>query len=130
VSVVLVVDDDPDMRQFLGDFLEMEGHDVRFAGDGYSALRAIEEERPDCVLLDVMMPGLSGHQVLARVRQADGGPRLPVVMLTAAADEHQAWQAWNGGVDYFLAKPFDADQLLQFLTYLSTARAEEPDSDG
>ena len=65
-----------------------------------------------------MMPGMSGHEVLAAIRQADGGPGLPVVMLTAAADDAQAWQAWSGGVDYFLAKPFDAGQLLRFLNYL------------
>jgi DNA-binding response OmpR family regulator len=69
-------------------------------------------------VLDVMMPGMSGHEVLAAIRAADGGPGLPVVMLTAAADDAQAWRAWNGGVDYFLAKPFDADQLLTFLRYL------------
>lgn len=119
MPVVLVVDDDPDVRQYVGDILEMEGHTVRFAVDGHQALRAIEQDRPDCVVLDVMMPGLSGHQVLAQLRQSDGGPNLPVVMLTAAADEHQAWQAWNGGVDFFLAKPFDPDQLLRCLDHLS-----------
>jgi CheY-like chemotaxis protein len=119
VATVLVVDDDPAIREYVGDILELEGHDVRFAADGPSALAAIEEERPDCVVLDVMMPGMSGHEVLARVRAADGGPGLPVVMLTAAAaDESQSWQAWSGGVDYFLAKPFDAEQLLRFLDYL------------
>jgi CheY-like chemotaxis protein len=118
---VLVVDDDPAIREFVGDILELEGHSVRSVVDGPSALSAIAADRPDCVLLDVMMPGMSGHEVLAAIRKADGGPGLPVVMLTAAADDAQAWQAWNGGVDYFLAKPFDADQLLQFLQYLFDA---------
>lgn len=121
MATVLVVDDDPAIRQFVGDILELEGHTVRTAPDGFAALAEIEADRPDCVLLDVMMPGMSGHEVLAAVRKADGGPGLPVVMLTAAADDAQAWQAWNGGVDYFLAKPFDADQLLQFLDYLFAA---------
>jgi DNA-binding response OmpR family regulator len=56
--------------------------------------------------------------VLQRIRAGDGGPTLPVVMLTAAADDHQAWQAWSGGVDYFLAKPFDPSELLRYLDYL------------
>ncbi|HEY6794214.1 MAG TPA: response regulator [Kineosporiaceae bacterium] len=115
---LLVVDDDPAIREFVGDILELEGYTVRSVPDGPSALSAIAADRPDCVLLDVMMPGMSGHEVLAAIREADGGPGLPVVMLTAAADDAQAWQAWNGGVDYFLAKPFDADQLLQFLQCL------------
>lgn len=118
MATVLVVDDDPTIREFVGDILELEGHIVRFAADGIAALAEIEADRPDCVLLDVMMPGMSGHEVLAQLRKADGGPQLPVIMLTAAADESQSWQAWSGGVDYFMAKPFEADQLLQFLQYL------------
>jgi CheY-like chemotaxis protein len=115
MPTVLVVDDDPAIREYVGDMLELEGYDVRFAVDGPAALESIAAARPDCLVLDVMMPGMSGHDVLAHVRRADGGPALPVVMLTAAADEKQSWQAWNGGVDYFLAKPFDAEQLLRYL---------------
>jgi CheY-like chemotaxis protein len=115
VATILVVDDDQSIREYVGDILELEGYEVRFAEDGAAALAAIAESRPDCIVLDVMMPGLSGHDVLAQIRQRDGGPGLPVVMLTAAADEGQSWQAWGGGADYFLAKPFDAEQLLRFL---------------
>lgn len=121
MAVVLVVDDDAASREYVGDFLEMEGHDVRFAVDGPGALASIEAGRPDCVLLDVMMPGMSGHDVLAEVRRADGGPRLPVVMVTAAADEAQSWQAWTSGVDFFLAKPIDAEHLLGVIDYLTSA---------
>jgi DNA-binding response OmpR family regulator len=124
VQKVLVVDDDPSVRQLVSDVLEMEGYDVRAVADGYAALDAVASDRPDCMILDVMMPGLSGHDVLARVRKADDGPFLPVVMLTAAADDAQAWQAWTGGVDYFLEKPFDAAQLLRFLTYLFAELAQ------
>jgi len=119
VASILVVDDDASVRQYVCDVLEFEGHEARTAVDGNDALRAIEQERPDCVILDVMMPGLSGHDVLARIREADGGPGLPVVMLTAASTDAEAWRAWSGGVDYFLEKPFDPAQLLRFLDYLS-----------
>lgn len=119
MSNILVVDDDADIRQMLTDILEMEGHAVRSACDGAQALAEIDRQRPDCVLLDVMMPALNGHEVLARIRQSDGGPSLPVVMLTAAAEDEQVWQAWSGGVDYFLAKPFDPEQLLQCINDLA-----------
>lgn len=116
---ILVVDDDPSVRQLVRDVLEIEGYHVDTVEDGASALLHVAGDRPDCVVLDVMMPGLNGHEVLARLRDADDGREmLPVVMLTAAADDAQAWQAWSGGVDYFLAKPFDANDLLRYLDQL------------
>src|SRR3982751_5625729 len=115
VPKILVIDDAPAVRRLVEDVLELEGYEVRTAEDGYAGLRAIDAERPDCVVLDVMMPGMDGHAVLQRIRSADGGPVLPVVMLTAAADDAQAWRAWTEGVDYFLAKPFDPDELLRYL---------------
>lgn len=118
MPTILVVDDDPVIRALIHDVLSIEGYDVRTADDGYAGLRSIDSQRPDCVILDVMMPGLDGHTVLQRIRAADGGPHLPVVMLTAAADDTHAWQAWTEGVDYFLAKPFDAVKLVRYLEYL------------
>jgi CheY-like chemotaxis protein len=121
ISKVLVVDDDPSVRRLVCDVLQAYGYSTVDAADGFSALRMVQSEQPDCVVLDVMMPGLDGHAVLTRIRESDGGRDLPVVMLTAAADDAQAWQAWSEGVDYFLAKPFDPDELLHFLDYLSAA---------
>ncbi len=116
---ILVVDDDPSVRALVRDLLELEGHEVQLVADGYAALRAVAAERPDCVVLDVMMPGMDGHEVLARLRAMPDGLELPVVMLTAAADDANAWRGWTGGVDSFLGKPFDAEQLLALLTRLA-----------
>ena len=120
---ILVVDDDASVRSLVRDVLEVEGYAVDLAEDGFSALRRIEADRPDCVVLDIMMPGMDGHGVLSRIRSGEGGSTLPVVMLTAAADDSQAWQAWSGGVDYFLAKPFDPSELLRYLDYLFAGAA-------
>jgi DNA-binding response OmpR family regulator len=120
---ILVVDDDPSVCALVKDVLELEGFEVTVAGDGYAGLRSIDAERPDCVVLDVMMPGLDGHGVLTRIR-SKGGRHLPVVMLTAHADDGQAWQAWTEGVDYFLSKPFEPEELLRFLDYLFAAGPE------
>lgn len=119
INKVLVVDDDPAVRRLVCDVLQAYGYTTAAAADGFAALRMVASEQPDCVVLDVMMPGLDGHAVLTHIRESEGGSDLPVVMLTAAADDAQAWQAWREGVDYFLAKPFDPDELLRFLTYLS-----------
>ncbi len=115
---ILVVDDEPTIRALVRDVLEEEGHEVLLADDGYAGLRMIEQHRPDCVVLDVMMPGLDGHSVLQRVRASQRGSAVPVVMLTAAADDRHAWQAWTEGVDYFLPKPFEPVELLRFLDTL------------
>ena len=122
---ILVIDDDPSIRALVQDVLEIEGFTVRLAEDGFAGLRAIEAQRPDCVVLDVIMPGMAGPAVLQRIPAADGGPDLPVVMLTAAADDAQAWKAWTEGVDYFLAKPFDPSELLRYLDYLFTGATGE-----
>jgi DNA-binding response OmpR family regulator len=114
---ILVIDDDPVICAMVKDVLELEGFEVSLAGDGYAGLRAIDADRPDCVVLDVMMPGLDGHGVLTRIR-SNGGRHLPVVMLTAAADDNEAWRAWTEGVDYFLSKPFEPEELLRFLDFL------------
>ena len=117
---ILVVDDDPDIRSVVRAVLEAEGYAVDVAGDGFAALRAVDSTAPDCVVLDVMMPGMDGHAVLNRIRAGERST-LPVVMLTAAAGDEQAWQAWSEGVDYFIAKPFDGDELLRYLSYLFAA---------
>lgn len=118
VRRILVVDDDPAVRDLVTDVLELEGYDVRAVEDGVAALDALREERPAAVVLDAMMPGMDGFSVLAHIRDGADSRELPVIMLTAAADDGSAWRAWTGGVDYFLAKPFKAEELLHFLGYL------------
>ena len=113
---ILIVDDDRDIRGLLKLVLETEGYVTELAADGFAALRAVESRPPDCVLLDVMMPGLDGHLVLRTMRARR--PGLPVVMMTASATDDHVWRAWTEGVDYFLAKPFDPDDLLRFLAAL------------
>jgi CheY-like chemotaxis protein len=114
---ILVVDDDPVIRQLLTDILEIDGHEVREAADGLAAVRTLEVLRPDCIVLDVMMPGLDGYEVLRSIRSLDGDP-LPVIMLTAAAEPDTAVRAWSDGVDFFLAKPFEADEVLDLIAGL------------
>lgn len=111
---ILVVDDDPSIRQLLTDVLEMDGYEVSVAVDGHAAVRAVEAVNPDFVILDVMMPGLDGFGVLSTIRAQPGEP-VPVLMLTAAAESDANARAWAGGVDYYLAKPFTADAVLDLI---------------
>ena len=111
---ILVVDDDPAIRQLLTDVLEMDGYKVSIAVDGLAAVRDLEASSPDFVILDVMMPGLDGFGVLSTIRARPGEP-VPVLMLTAAAESDASSRAWASGVDYYLAKPFTADAVLDVL---------------
>ncbi|MEO6712193.1 MAG: response regulator [Mycobacteriales bacterium] len=120
---ILVVDDDPSVRMLVRDVLETEGYEVRSAMDGFSALASVDCNMPDCVVLDVMMPGMDGHAVLDQLRARSNDPHIPVVMLTANGGDDQAWQAWTEGVDYFLTKPFEPEELLRYLSYLFTPSA-------
>lgn len=128
---VVIIDDDPGVRDLLQDCLELDGFSVRSAADGVDGLALVGQRRPTCVVLDMMMPHLDGHSVLRLLRERHGF-NLPVIMLTAAAEDDQAWQAWAGGVDCFMAKPFEVDALLHQLEVLSAASAtcSEEDTGG
>jgi DNA-binding response OmpR family regulator len=123
---ILVVDDDPAIRQLLTDVLEMEGYEVGVAVDGLAAVREIRASAPDFVVLDVMMPGLDGFGVLSVIRALPGEP-VPVLMLTAAAEQDASARAWVGGVDYYLAKPFTADAVLDVIDGVLTGEASLSD---
>lgn len=125
---ILVVDDDPAIRQLLTDVLEMDGHEVRVAVDGLAAVRELAASRPDFVVLDVMMPGLDGYGVLHSIRTGDDPP--PVLMLTAAADPDSAARAWADGVDYYLAKPFTADEVMYLIDGVLGHRVAKADRTG
>jgi CheY-like chemotaxis protein len=122
---ILVVDDDPSVRRLVTDVLETEGYDVQAVDDGYAALARVDCLAPDCIILDVMMPGLDGHAVLDQIRTRATQNHVPVVMLTANAGDEQAWQAWSEGVDYFMTKPFEPDELLRYLSYLFAPAAAD-----
>jgi len=114
---VTVVDDDADIRMLVVRRLERAGHVVSQAADGESALATIRAEHPDLVVLDWMMPGLTGLEVLGRIR-ADDPERPKVLMLTARAQEADLDLAGDAGADRFLVKPFTADALLEAVAAL------------
>lgn len=106
---VLIVDDDPELRGMLQEYLSRERFDVEAAPDGATALRWLEQHRPDIVLLDVSMPGASGFDVLKRLR---GESQLPVLMLTARDDHIDRILGLELGADDYLTKPFNARELV------------------
>ncbi|MEX2503780.1 MAG: response regulator [Egicoccus sp.] len=123
-SRLLVVDDEQDLVRVVRTNLEQAGFGVRTAADGVEALGRLREERPDLLLLDVMMPNLDGWGVLAHL-DADGHGDLPVIMLTALSDEQDVIRAHLSGAVHFLTKPFDLDALLESIRDALQPRSEE-----
>ncbi len=108
---VLVVDDDPDLREIIRIMLEASGYEVRCATNGKEAVKAVAQKRPAVVLLDMLMPVMDGWQC-ARELRARYGNDVPIVVVTAA--EHARARADQvGGVDDVLSKPFEMDDLVR-----------------
>ena len=108
---ILVVDDDPDIRQVLLDRLNAYGYEVQTATDGQEALDALRRADYDGMILDIRMPRVDGLEVLRRTRKSH--PSLPVVMITASKVAEDDLQAISSGAKELLLKPFDAPQLKQ-----------------
>jgi len=106
---ILVVDDDPGIRTLLGEYFARNGFRVSLATDGREMRRALDDSRPDLVVLDVMLPGEDG---LALCRDLRARSRLPVIMLTARSDELDRIVGLEMGADDYLAKPFNPRELL------------------
>ena len=113
---VLVVDDDRRMVKTIVDILNIKGYEVRSAYSGEEALEMVRSAMPDCVLMDVRMPGISGVETLKRIKEA--APDLPVVLMSAYATEQQEQEARAHGAYGVLTKPIDLQAVLSFLSML------------
>jgi DNA-binding response OmpR family regulator len=125
---ILVVDDDLELRGLIAFALRQAGYLALEAADGPEGLRTFERERPDLAILDVNLPGMSGLEVLRRVRAL--GLRTPVLVLTVRSAEEDQVQALDLGADDYLTKPFSPRTLLARLRALSRRAGLEPASVG
>jgi two-component system phosphate regulon response regulator PhoB len=109
---VLVVDDEPDITGLVAYHLAKAGYRVITAANGTQALKSVREERPDLVVLDLMLPGLSGYDVLADLRRQEATRDVGVIVLTARKDERDRIKGLTLGADDYLAKPFSPQELV------------------
>ncbi len=116
-KTILAVDDERDITDMLTLLLESEGYRVLTASGGAEALALLEKEAPDLILLDIMMPGVDGHQVCQGVRARRDLAEVPVMMLTAKNDIAHIAQAVDDGADGFIVKPFEVDQFLRLVRF-------------
>jgi DNA-binding response OmpR family regulator len=124
---VLVVDDDPVVSDVVRRYLEQDGCAVRLEGDGLSALRAVAEQTPDLVVLDLMLGGLDGLEVCRRLRSER--PHLPIVMLTALGEESDRVLGLETGADDYVTKPFSPRELTLRVRSVLRRAAPEPTGD-
>ena len=110
--VVLIVDDDERLREYVRVNLEMEGYAVREAGNAEEGLSVLEEATPDLVLLDVMMPEVDGWEMLRRVQERHGVGSIPVIMFSGKTEEQTEGEAAARGAQGFIGKPFNPQQLI------------------
>ncbi len=113
MAIILVVDDEPNIREVVGLYLRRDGHAVISAGDGEEALRLHREHHPDLVVLDLMLPRMSGLEVCRRI-QAER--RVPLIMLTARGDEEDRIIGLGVGADDYVVKPFSPRELAARVT--------------
>src|SRR5690348_5806992 len=109
---ILVIDDNAENRALALATLEDEDYQAIVAASGEEGIRAFERERPDCILLDVRMPGMDGFAVCAAIRELPGGAETPIVFLTALRDLETFDRALLAGCDDFLTKPFRPTELI------------------
>ena len=118
VRRILLADDDPSIRQVLTYNLRAEGFEVEAVEHGGLVCEALLEQPPDLLILDLMMPERDGLEVLRDIRDDVRLAHIPVVLLTAKATDQEVWAGWQAGADYYITKPFDLDEILNFLRYL------------
>jgi DNA-binding response OmpR family regulator len=108
---ILVVEDEPAIRQLVRLHLSRAGYEVSEARDGIEALARVRARPPDLIILDVMMPGMDGFQVLEALRGDPSTIEIPIVMLTAKGSSDHVRRGWQKGADFYMPKPFNPAEL-------------------
>lgn len=119
ISKILVVDDSPTERHFLGDLLEKRNYQVVMAESGEEALSKAKESKPDLILMDVVMPGLNGFQATRAITKDEETKHIPVIMCTTKGQEtDKVWAMRQGAKDY-VTKPVNTEELLKKIAALA-----------
>lgn len=122
---ILAVDDEPNIVRLIQVNLERDGYTVETANNGAQALAKIRQNRPDLLVSDVMMPEMDGFELLANVRRDPMLQDLPVIMLTAKAQDRDVMEGYTRGADMYLTKPFNPMELKQFVKRILASASED-----
>lgn len=113
MAKILVVDDSLTEREIIKKALEAEGYTVVLANDGEAGLKALDGEKFDCVLLDVVMPGKNGYQICREIKKSDFTKDIPVILVTSKGQDSDKFWGKKQGADDYIVKPFQIEELIQ-----------------
>ena len=122
---ILIVDDNPDLRGYVGSILQRAGYQISTARNGLEGLQRVQEQRPNLILTDLMMPQMSGLEMIQHIRQLEVAKGTPIILVTAKADEDTRIEGTEKGADAYLSKPFNHRELLAEVRNLLALKASE-----
>jgi len=114
----MVVDDNPDIVTIVKTILEVKGYGVQSAFSGQEVFNLLSEQKPDLIILDIMMPQMDGLEVLTRLKEDSGTATIPVILLTAKVQYEDVLGGYKMGADYYITKPFTSTQLINGINLL------------
>ena len=124
---ILAVDDEKHIVRLVQITLEKEGYELITASNGREALEKVASEKPDLVVMDVMMPEMDGLEALSKMKSDPMTSDIPVIMLTAKAQDSDVFRGWQSGADLYLTKPFNPAELVTFVKRLFEGQGESGD---
>ncbi|MBV9864905.1 MAG: response regulator [Abitibacteriaceae bacterium] len=125
---ILAVDDEKHIVRLVQINLEREGYEVVTASNGREALEKVAAEKPDLLVMDVMMPEMDGFEALKKLKEDAATADIPVIMLTAKAQDADVFRGWQSGADLYLTKPFNPQELITFVKRIFQGQADGDDT--
>lgn len=117
-KTIMVVDDNPDIVTIVKTILEGKGYSVQCAYSGPEVFTRLEEQKPDLIILDIMLPQMDGLEVLTRLKSTPDSSSIPVILLTAKVQYEDVLGGYKLGADYYITKPFTSAQLINGINLL------------
>ena len=122
---ILIIDDEHNLVDAISNILKHEGFVTIEAFDGESGLKKAQQEKPHIIILDIMMPGMDGFEVLKRLKEDPSTADIPVIMLTAKTEDSAVIESWRKGADFYIPKPFEIDELLHVIELIMQAKYKD-----
>ena len=113
MSLILLVEDEPNIRENSVELMELNGYDVLVATNGKEGLELAIEHKPDVIVSDVMMPEMNGFELLDALKSDEDLKKIPVIFCSASVQKKDVEEAWNRGISAYITKPFDEEDLFK-----------------